>query len=189
MRIVGVNGSGRVGGNTSVLVKAILQGAADSGGDTHFIELGPLRINGCDSSRLCKKTHRCAIKDDMERFYELAPTTDVLVLGWPIYYGHLTGQMMTFYQRTYCYLGLGFENFWPRRNVRAVLAITYGAGNPTAYDKVMDWLAEGLKRYYDIDTVERFRVPGAQRDTFITMEHPEAQRSYAFGKALQPSCD
>lgn len=185
MQVVGVNGSGRVGGNTSVLVKAILKGAAEAGSDTHLLELGSLSIRGCDSCRACKRNHRCVIKDDMERFYELAPTADVLVLASPIYLDHVTAQMETFYQRTYCYLGSKLDNFWPRKDVRAVLAITYGASNPQIYDRVLDRLAAGLKRYYDITTIGRFKVPSAQRDVFITSDHPEVQRAYAFGAALR----
>ena len=185
MQVVGVNGSGRVGGNTSVLVKAVLAGAAGVGADTHLLELAELNIAGCDSSRLCKKDHRCVIADDMKRFYDLAPKADVLVLASPIYLGHVTGQMMNFYQRTYCYLGLGLENYWPRKNVRAVLGLTYGAGGATQYDGVMNWLADGLKGYYGITTVERFKVPSAQRDTFLTSDHPEVQRAYRFGLTLK----
>ncbi len=185
MRILGVNGSGRVGGNTSVLVKAILDGAAEVGAETSLLELGSLNISGCDSCYACKKTRHCVIDDDMKQFYELAPTTDVLVLTSPIYLDHITAQLMTFIQRTYCYIGPNLEKCWPRKGVRAVLGITYGAGNPDMYDYVLDWLAERLKFYYDIPTIERFKIPSTRHEPIIERDHPELQRAYEFGKTLK----
>jgi multimeric flavodoxin WrbA len=184
MNVVGINGSGRLNGNTAVLVRAILEGAAEAGAKTHLIQLAGLKIAGCDSSRLCKPTRRCLIKDDMKRFYDLAPEADVLVLTSPIYLDHITGQMMSFFQRTYCYLGLGLENYWPRKNVRAVLGLTYNADEPDRYDFVLDWFTSRLEFYYQIPTIERFKVSGTQRDVFITRDHPEVQRAYEFGKTL-----
>ena len=185
MQVVGVNGSGRADCNTAVLVKAILEGAAEAGAQTHLLQLADMKIAGCDSSRLCKKLHRCTIRDDMDRFYDLAPDTDVIVLTSPIYLDHITGQMMSFFQRTYCYLGLDLENYWPRRNVRAVLGLTYNADEPDRYDFVLDWLASRLDFYYQIPTIARFKVWGTQRDVYITPDHPEVRRAHEFGRTLK----
>ena len=185
MNVFGVNGSGRTGGNTSVLVNALLEGAAEAGAQTHLIELGELSIAPCDSCKACKKTHRCIISDDMDRFYTLAPETDVLILTTPIYLDHVSAQIMTFIQRTYCYLGLTLENYWPRKNVRAVLGITQGASNPEAYDPVLDWMADRLTKYYDIPTIARFTVASTRYQPVITPDHPEIQRAHAFGMTLR----
>ncbi len=185
MQVVGVNGSGRPNGNTAVLLKALLEGAAESGAEVHSLELARMKVAGCDSSRRCKRDRRCVIQDDMEQFYDLAPTADVLVLFSPIYLDHITGQMMSFFQRTYCYLGLGLENFWPRKGVRAVLGLTYNADEIDRYDFVLDWWASRLEFYYEIPTIERFKVSGTQRNVFIPRDHPEVQRAYEFGKTLK----
>ena len=48
LKILGVNGSARVGWNTSKLVQKALEGARSVGAVTEFIELGKLkRVNGC----------------------------------------------------------------------------------------------------------------------------------------------
>ena len=184
MRIIGINGSGRAGGNTAVLVQAVLEGAAQTGADAELMELGPLAIAGCDGCRQCKETQRCVKTDDMQRFYDTASATDVLVLASPVYMDGLTAQLMAFLQRTYCYLGPHIENRWPRKDVRAVVGVTYGAPEPGRYDHLLDWLAGRLNKYFDITTVARLSVPGARFRPLIDRNHPEIQRAFEVGRTL-----
>jgi len=184
MKVVGINGSGRPDGNTAVLVRAILEGAAESGAATEFIQLAAWRLQGCNACKRCKDEHRCVIKDDMQTFYDLAPETDVLVLASPIYLDHITAQLMTFIQRTYCYIGRTLENFWPRKNVRAVAAITYGEGNPHTYDDVNDWIEARMKFYYKIPTVAKLVVHACSHDDLIDATHPEVVRAREVGRQL-----
>lgn len=183
MRIVGVSGSGRTGGNTAVLVKAILDGARQGGAQTEVFELAGWNLHGCAACRACKKTQRCVQKDDMSRFYAVAPQTDVLVLASPIYLDHITAQMMAFIQRMYCYIGPELENLYPRKGVRAVVGITYGWDDPKVYQGVLDWMAERLEKYFDIPTPARFAIPGAGLEP-VPEEHPEVQRARQFGLDL-----
>ncbi len=184
MRVLGVNGSGRRGGNTAVLVRAILDGAGEAGAETELVELADWEIRGCTACKECKQTQRCVIKDDMQRFYDMAPQTDVLVLASPIYLDHITAQLMAFIQRTYCYLGVALENYYPNKSARAVLGITYGAGKADMYQYVLDWMAARLQGYFAIPTLETFTVPSTRHDPIITTDHPEIQRAYQFGRAL-----
>ncbi|MCK4623778.1 MAG: flavodoxin family protein, partial [Phycisphaerae bacterium] len=140
MNILGINGSGRVGGNTAMLVEAILKGAAETGCETNLLELGRMIIRPCNACKVCKDTHQCVIDDGMSEFYRAAPDTDVLVLASPIYLDHISAQTMTFIQRMYCYLGPGLEICYPHPGTRAVLGITYGAQWRKAYDYVLDWM-------------------------------------------------
>jgi len=184
MKVLGVDGSGRGGGNTAVLVRAILDGAEAGGAETELLDLAGWDIHGCDACQGCKWSRRCVIEDDMQRFYDVAPEADVLVLGSPIYLDHVTAQMMAFIQRTYCYIGPALENYWPREGVRAVLAITYGAGDPHMYDDVLDWMAGRMKGYFEIPTVARFAIPSTAHEPIITDDHPEVARAREFGGSL-----
>ena len=185
MKIVGVSGSGRKGGNTSVLVKAILDGAKSSGAKTTFIELADWTMAPCDASRVCKKTQACTIKDDMQKFYALAPETDVLVLGSPIYLDHVTANVMTFIQRLYCYIGPDIKTRWPRKNVRLVLGITYGWDDPHGYDDVLAWTRERFEYYFAIPTISTFALPAMKHDRIIDAEDPDIIRAREFGEALK----
>jgi multimeric flavodoxin WrbA len=184
MRVLGVNGSGRVGGNTAVLAGAILRGAADGGCQTSLLELGPLALHGCTACKGCKDTQCCVLDDDMKRFYDVAADIDVLVLTSPVYLDHITAQLMAFIQRTYCYLGRALENYYPNKQTRIVLGITYGAGTADGYDYILDWMAARMKGYFGLETVGSFKIPQTTHEPILTDSHPEIQRAYEFGKTL-----
>jgi multimeric flavodoxin WrbA len=184
MNVLGVNGSGRGGGNTAVLVRGFLQGAREGGCETRMFELADWRIRGCDACKACKQTQRCVVQDDMRRFYEVAPETDVLFLASPIYLDHITAQLMAFIQRTYCYLGVALENYYPRKTARAALGITYGAGDARMYQYVLDWTAARLKGYFGIETLATFAVPATTHEPIITADHPEVRRAREFATGL-----
>jgi len=185
MKVLGINGSGRVDGNTAVLVRGILEGAAESGADTELIQLADWTVNFCNVCKKCKDPHRCVIPDDMQKFYDLAPHADVLVLASPIYLDHITANLMAFIQRTYCYIGRALENYWPRENVRAVLGITYGASGRHEYDDVNDWLAERLDFYFKIPTLEKFVIHATSHDRIIRPDHAVVRTARAFGRSLR----
>jgi multimeric flavodoxin WrbA len=185
MNILGINGSGRVGGNTASLVEAILKGAAETGCETNLLELGRMIIRPCNACKACKDTHQCVINDGMSEFYQAAPETDVLVIASPIYLDHISAQTMTFIQRMYCYLGPDLEICYPHPGTRAVLGITYGAQWRKAYDYVLDWMRARLEEYFGIRTIEYFRVHSTKHDNPVGPEHPEIQRAYEFGKTLE----
>ncbi len=186
MRVVGINGSARQGGNTAQLVRAVLRGADEAGCHTEMFELAEMRFAHCDACLACKTTARCIIADDMSRFYRLAPETDVLVLASPIYMDHVSSQMMAFLQRLYCYLGPPpeLESRYPRQGVRAVIGTTQGAGDASLYAGVQDWMARCLERYWGIEPIERLTVAGCRPEPIITGERPELRRAEAVGRSL-----
>jgi len=187
MKVLGVDGSGRTGGNTGRLVSEFLRGAEEAGAETTFAELGPLTIKGCKACKACKADPAkvCVIRDDMQRFYELFPETDVLFLASPVYLDHITAQLMAFIQRTYCYLSPALDNYWPRKGARFAAGITYGAGDPDMYNYVLDWMEARMKFYFDIPTIEKFKIPATSHDRIVDVDHPEVRRAYAFGRTLK----
>lgn len=180
MNVLGINGSGRPGGNTAVLIRGALEGARAAGAATDLFELGTWDFHGCAGCQGCKETHRCVIQDDMRRFYDVAAVTDLLVVGTAIYLDQVTAQTAAFLQRLYCYLGPDLENHYPNKSARAVVGVTYGASDPHAYRGATDWMAGTLKGYFGIPTLERFAIPEADYRPNIRPDHPEVRRAAAF---------
>jgi len=184
MRVVGINGSGRADGNTAVLVRAILEGAAEAGAETTLFQLAMMDFMGCDGWHGCKEQHRCVIQDDMQRFYDVAPETDVLVFGSPIYFDHLAWKAKAFIDRLYCYLGPALENYYPNPEARVVVALTYGAGGEHSYDAVADWVRERFASYWKLQTAATFAIPFCGFRPVIEPSHPTVQEARAFGATL-----
>ena len=99
MKVLGVVGSPRKGGNTDILVDKVLSGAQEKGNITSKIFLNDLNIKPCQACMSCKKEGKCAIDDDMQKVYAQVLESDCLILGTPIYWFGINAQMKTFIDR------------------------------------------------------------------------------------------
>ncbi|AEB08814.1 flavodoxin family protein [Desulfobacca acetoxidans] len=109
MKILGIWGSPRVGGNSEVLLDAFLQGAQEGGGEIEKVALRSLKISPCLEIYKCFKDGDCPIKDDMQELYPKLLSADVVALASPIFFYGLTAQAKAMIDRT--------QAFWARRYV------------------------------------------------------------------------
>ena len=105
MKVIAVNGSPRKNWNTHILLEKSLDGAKEAGAETELINLYDINYKGCSSCFLCKlkgvALAKCAIKDDLEPILQRISECDALILGSPIYFNSLTGEMISFLERLY----------------------------------------------------------------------------------------
>ncbi len=102
MKVLGIVGSKRKKGNTSVLVQKALQAAQKEGMETEIIYLGDYDIHGCRGCDGCKKTYKCIIDDDMQKIYPLLLESEAVILGSPTYFYNVTSDIKAFIDRCYC---------------------------------------------------------------------------------------
>lgn len=103
-KIIAINGSPRKNWNTEILLKNALEGAAAQGAETELINLYGLNYKGCISCFACKlkdgKSYgQCICRDGLTSVLESIKQADALVLGSPIYFGAVTGEMRSFMER------------------------------------------------------------------------------------------
>ena len=70
MKIVGILGSPRKGGNTEVLLDVALEEAQKNGVLTDKVPLKDKSIAPCDGCLGCVQTGKCVIEDDVQEIYE-----------------------------------------------------------------------------------------------------------------------
>jgi multimeric flavodoxin WrbA len=104
MKIMAFNGSPRKKWNTATLLEKALEGAASKGAKTDLIHLYDLNYKGCISCFACKtkggKSYgRCAVKDDLTPVFRKVEKADAVILGSPIYFGTVSGEMKSFVER------------------------------------------------------------------------------------------
>lgn len=104
MKVIAVNGSPRKDGNTAVLLQNALKGAQTKGAETELINLYELCFKGCISCFACKRKGNhcngiCAMKDELRGVLENILTCDILLMGSPIYFSNVTGEMRSFLER------------------------------------------------------------------------------------------
>lgn len=104
MKVIAINGSPRKNGNTATLLKHALEGAKSRGVDTMLVHLYDMNYTGCTSCFACKRKDgknygKCAFQDDLSNVLKEIEKADAIIMGSPIYFGSITGQMMAFLER------------------------------------------------------------------------------------------
>jgi multimeric flavodoxin WrbA len=104
MKAIGINGSPRKKWNTAALLDKAIEGAVSEGAKAELIHLYDLNFKGCISCFACKAKNgksygKCAVKDELTPVLEKVNEADVIILGSPIYFGTVTGEMRSFMER------------------------------------------------------------------------------------------
>jgi multimeric flavodoxin WrbA len=104
MKFIAINGSPRKNWNTASLLKKTLNGAAAAGAETEIFHLYDLDFKGCTSCFACKlkvgpSYGNCAMNDDLTPVLEKIEKADALVMGSPVYFGDVSGEMRSFMER------------------------------------------------------------------------------------------
>ncbi len=104
MKALAINGSPRTNCNTATLLNNALEGAASQGAETELVHLYTLNFKGCVSCFACKLTSgesygRYALTDELTPVLTKAEEADAIILGSPIYFGTVTGEMRSFMER------------------------------------------------------------------------------------------
>lgn len=104
MSVLAFNGSPRRTWNTATLLNKALEGAASKGEEIELIHLYDLDFKGCRSCFACKTKGgesygRCVVKDELTPILRRVEDADAIILGSPIYFLDVTGEMRSFMER------------------------------------------------------------------------------------------
>ena len=131
MKLIAICGSARKHGNTSTMVQKVIEGARSAGAETEFVNLFDLNYKDCISCYCCKLKNsksygHCVVEDDLKPLLGRIEESDVIVLGSPIFYGNLSGQMRSFTDRLlFQYLDYGAKSAGPKpKNFKTALIAT-----------------------------------------------------------------
>ena len=103
--IIIIDGGPRKNFNTAAILQQFVEGAASVSSEINVktVRLYALDYKGCMSCMACKLKGRasnvCKFKDALTPVLDDIACADGLVLGSPIYFGDVTGQMRTFLER------------------------------------------------------------------------------------------
>jgi multimeric flavodoxin WrbA len=98
-RVLGISGSNRQGGNTSILVETALQAAEEFGTDIELIEIADVEINPCKHGLDCYELGRCIQNDGLNSIIEKMSEAHGIIFGSPVHYSSVTSQMKNFMDR------------------------------------------------------------------------------------------
>lgn len=148
-KIIIIDGGPRKTFNTASMLKSFAEGAASVSEEVEVktVRLYDLDYKGCISCLGCKLKGRvsniCRFKDALTPVLEEIATADGLVLGSPIYFGDITGQMRSFLERlTFPWLSYNDYSLTAPRRMPVVLVETMNGtperNNSNGYG-TMEW--------------------------------------------------
>ncbi|MBW1800626.1 MAG: flavodoxin family protein [Deltaproteobacteria bacterium] len=100
MKVLGMYGSPRKGGNTDQLLDRALEGAQSAGAEIKKVYARRLKMSGCIECGGCDDTGKCVVDDDMQSVYPLFEEADVIFLASPIFFYGLTAQVKAVVDRS-----------------------------------------------------------------------------------------
>lgn len=100
VKVLGIYGSPRKGGNTDLLLDRILEGSSEAGGEVESLYVRRLKISGCLECGSCDDTGECAVRDDMDKVYPLLQEADIIFLASPNFFYNVTAQVKLLIDRS-----------------------------------------------------------------------------------------
>jgi len=137
MKVIGIVGSPRKGGNTEILTAHTLKAIAEEGLETELIPLAGLDIKPCNACRDCAKEERCSIEDDLFPIYVKMREADGIILASPVYYGSATALIKALMERAGHISHLGREVF--KGKVGGPLVVARRAGQNFTVAQLTFW--------------------------------------------------
>jgi arsenate reductase len=165
MFVLGLQGSPRLKGNTSILLSAFLDEAKRLGAHTQRLHAARQKVAPCQECGNCEKKGSCAIDDDMQQIFSLLRQADIIVIATPVFFYGPTAQLKALIDRS--------QTLWARKYVhklvdpgrkwRRGLLLSVGA---TKGKNLFDGVALTAKYFFD--------AVGARFDGSLTYRQIEA---------------
>jgi multimeric flavodoxin WrbA len=188
MKVLGIAGSPRIGGNTDTLLARFLEGAAAQGAEVKTLSVCRLRIAGCVHCDACLEKGICRVNDDMHIVYHEMESCDRLVLASPLQFMSVSAQMKAMIDRC--------QALWARKYVlkipplgdtrpRQGFFISVGGRRtvPNLFDAELVTV-KNLFHILDIPYAGDILIKGVDAKGDILKHPEELERAYQAGQAF-----
>lgn len=101
MKVLIINGSPRLNGNTTIALAEMEKIFKENGIETQTIRVGNKAVRGCIACGSCYKNGKCAFDDVVNEAAPLFEEADGLVVGTPVYYGSANATLIAFLDRLF----------------------------------------------------------------------------------------
>ncbi len=131
MKVLIINGSPRVGGNTSIALNEMVKIFEGEGVETEMVQVGNKDIRGCIACGSCGKSGRCVFDDAVN---ELAPKfeeADGMVVASPVYYASANATLIACLDRLFY-----STHFDKTMKVGASVVVARRGGCSATYDEL-----------------------------------------------------
>lgn len=184
MNILGIVGSPRVNGNTSILVETILEGAEKKGATVETVSLGKLQINFCKGCLVCQTEGKCVQEDDMLKLTEKMKAADIIVVGTPVYWGDVSAQVKSWMDRSIGFVKIEGNLIISPLKGKGVALITCCADTSiTMNDHALNTL-KNFFTFHKAKVIEELKVFGVYGAGDVFSNKEKIEEAYKLGSSL-----
>ena len=137
MKVLMLNGSPRINGNTTIALKEMEKEFLKEKIEVEIIQVGNLAIRGCIACNYCYKNDKCGINDIVNGISEKFKGADALVVASPVYYASANGTLICCLDRLFY-----SSHFDKRTNVGDSVVVARRGGCSSTFDE--------LNKYFSI---------------------------------------
>ena len=101
MKVLIINGSPRIGGNTTIAVNEMVKVFEKEEIEVETVQIGTRDIRGCIACGTCGKTGRCVFDDVVNELAEKFEKADGLVVASPVYYASANATLIACLDRLF----------------------------------------------------------------------------------------
>lgn len=101
MKVLMINGSPRVDGNTTVALNEMKEVFEKEGIEVSLVQIGNRDIRGCIACNQCAKTGKCVFDDAVNELASEFEEADGLVVASPVYYASANATLVAFLDRLF----------------------------------------------------------------------------------------
>ena len=131
MKVLMINGSPRLGGNTSLALREMDAVLKAEGVETEIIQIGNRDIRGCVACGKCAEKGKCVFDDAVNEIAPKFEACDGLIVGSPVYYASANATLVAFLTRL-----LFSTPFDKTMKVGAAVAVARRGGLSATFDEL-----------------------------------------------------
>lgn len=131
MKVLMINGSPHVNGNTATALKEMEKIFMEEGIETEIVHVGNKAIRGCIACLSCRENGKCVFDDEVNACAAKFEECDGLVVGSPVYYASANATLVAFLDRLF--YSTGFDK---RMKVGASVVAARRGGLSATFDEL-----------------------------------------------------
>lgn len=131
MKVLIINGSPRVDGNTTLAVNELEKVFREEGVSTETVQVGGRDIRGCIACLACSKTGKCVFDDIVNEVAQILKEADGVIIASPVYYAQANSTLVSLLTRMFY-----SSKFDKSMKVGASIAVARRGGCSSTFDEL-----------------------------------------------------
>lgn len=140
MKVLIINGSPRVNGNTSIAINEVKKVLEEEKIEVEVVHIGNKDIRGCIACGYCYSHGKCVFNDLVNEVSNKFKEADGLIVAFPVYYASANGTLISFLDRLFY-----SSSFDKSFKVGASIAVARRGGTSATFDE--------LNKYFTISNM------------------------------------